>query len=78
MSTRCKCDGNLRRVVDLAGELILLADDGDAQRDDVGCGIVFGTVRDYAYKLRSMAQSEIEQHQKTGKLAIANGHPVEE
>ncbi|MBN1765045.1 MAG: hypothetical protein JW860_07300 [Sedimentisphaerales bacterium] len=46
--------------------MLNLADEGDADRDDIGCGILFGTLRDCAYKLRTLAQSEMMEHKKKG------------
>ena len=46
----------------LAAELVVLADSGDENRDDDGCGILFGVVRDSAYKIRKLAQRELVVH----------------
>ena len=56
-------DDYLRQVIDLSQEMIDLASAGDACRTDAGCGIVFGTLRDKAYKVRKLAQSELERHE---------------
>ncbi len=42
----------------LAAELLVLADSGDQNRDDDGCGILFGVIRDSAYKIRKLALRE--------------------
>jgi len=57
------CDTYLYETLDIAAHLLDLADRGDAQREDVRCGILFGTVRDAAYKIRSLAEAEIARHQ---------------
>jgi len=55
-------DDYLRRVIALSKEMIDLASAGDACRTDAGCGIVFGSLRDKAYKVRKLAQSELQRH----------------
>lgn len=44
----------------------MLANKGDLHRKDVGCGIIYGILRDYSYKLRSLAEEEIKKHYKKG------------
>ena len=46
------------KALDLARELIILADEGDASREDVGCGVLFGTLRDCGYKIRRTVKQE--------------------
>ena len=55
-------DENLQRALILSEQLLRLADDGDAHREDVGCGILYGVLRDSAYRIRSLAQGEISVH----------------
>lgn len=57
-----RLDKNLRRVIDLSYEMLEIADHGDKYRKDVGCGVVYGTLRDVAYKLRALAEKELELH----------------
>lgn len=56
------CQKYLQQAYDLAEKLLSLADEGDAARQDVGCGIVFGTMRDCGYKLQALVAKEIEAH----------------
>jgi len=37
-----KCDINIARTIDLANEMIKLAQDGYEHREDPGCGILYG------------------------------------
>ena len=60
------CDKNIQRTLDLAREMMALADQGDSDREDTGCGILYGVLRDAAYKLHRMAQEEKRQHQAKG------------
>jgi hypothetical protein len=56
------CDENIRRMLRLIEQMIQLADQGDADREDTGCGILYGVLRDSAYKLKRMAEEEKEKH----------------
>ena len=42
------------------------ADAGDEARADTSCGVLYGTLRDSAYKLRHLAEQEIEAHKESG------------
>lgn len=42
--------------------MIQLADQGDADREDIGCGILYGILRDSAYKLKRLAEEEKRKH----------------
>ena len=42
--------------------MIELADLGDGARKDVGCGVLYGLLRDSAYKIRKVAGQEKEDH----------------
>ena len=67
---------NLQRVVQLCHQMLDLANCGDKFRKDGGCGIVFGLLRDSAYKIRSLAENELQAHgaafEKT--MAAEHGH----
>ena len=60
------CDQNIQRTLQLTQEMIRLADQGDADREDTGCGILYGMLRDTAYKLWRMAEEEKTRHQEKG------------
>lgn len=60
------CNRNLRKALNLVDEMIDLADQGDADREDVGCGVLYGIIRDSAYKIQKMAQEEKRRHQEKG------------
>lgn len=53
---------NLLKVLRLTQEMIDLADTGDQFRDDYGCGVIYGTMRDSAYKLHRMVLEEQTNH----------------
>ncbi len=56
----------LRKTLKLTEMMAELADQGDAARKDVGCGVVFGLLRDAAYKIRKAAEQEKEDHIRKG------------
>ncbi len=64
------CDEILDRTLRLSDLMAETADLGDAAREDVGCGVLYGFLRDSAYKLRKMAEDEREAHvRKAGAAA---------
>jgi len=60
------CDNNLKKTIHLTDEMIELANLGDAEREDTGCGILYGVMRDAAYKIQKLAETEREKHIKKG------------
>ncbi len=60
------CNRNLRKTLILVEEMIALADQGDADREDVGCGVLYGIIRDSAYKIQKIAEEEKRRHQEKG------------
>ncbi len=46
--------------------MLKLADDGDTHREDIGCGILYGILRDAGYKIKKAAEEEREAHVKKG------------
>ncbi len=60
------CDRNIKSTLQLAAEMIKLANKGDVEREDNGCGIMYGILRDSAYKLKQLAEAEKEKHIKKG------------
>lgn len=60
------CDRNILKILNLTEEMIVLADQGDVDREDVGCGVLYGVLRDTAYKLKKMAEEEKRSHQLKG------------
>jgi hypothetical protein len=55
-------DQCLKKTLQLAERMLRLADNGDAVRDDSGCGVVYGVLRDSAYKLKQLAEAERQAH----------------
>ena len=61
-SSRDIADKNLKKIITLCYEMLELADHGDKFRSDDGCGVVYGSLRDVAYKIRQMAEQELSRH----------------
>ena len=57
---------NIQRIIEESSKLLQLADKGDGDRDDESCGVLYGIVRDSAYKMKSQAEQEREKHRKKG------------
>ena len=60
------CDENIKKTLELVENMLDLADEGDAVREDPGCGVLYGVLRDSAYKIRKLAETEREVHIKKG------------
>lgn len=60
------CDRNIKNTLQLTEEMIKLANKGDIDREDNGCGILYGVLRDYAYKLKQLAEDEKQNHIQKG------------
>ena len=60
------CDKHLKQTLLLVDQMIQLADQGDADREDTSCGILYGILRDSAYKLKRLAEEEKKRHQAKG------------
>jgi hypothetical protein len=60
------CDQNIQKTLLLADQMIDLADKGDQDREDAGCGIMYGILRDSGYKLKKVAEKEKKAHIRKG------------
>jgi len=61
------CNESLSNLLAEAEKLMRLADEGDMNREDDGCGVLYGMARDYANKLSSLAKQEIKKHKLSGR-----------
>lgn len=66
------CDRNIEKTLELAEEMIQLAHIGNDQREDAGCGVLYGTLLDAGFKLKKLASLEKEAHIKKGKWTNAS------
>ncbi len=60
------CNDILEQTLALAERMIEIADEGDGVREDDGCGILYGIVRDSAFKIKKAAQEEKAAHIRKG------------
>jgi len=60
------CNEHIRKTIKLTAEMIEISEKGDSDREDAGCGILYGVLRDSAYKIRKMAEDEKQKHIKKG------------
>jgi hypothetical protein len=61
------CNENLSKSLELSNQLLFLADNGDMEREDSGCGVIYGIMRDAGYRIKTEVAREIENHKKSGK-----------
>jgi hypothetical protein len=61
-----KCDKNVARTIELAKEMIKLAQTGYEQQEDSGCGVLYGILLDSGYRLLDLAQKEKHAHMQKG------------
>ncbi|MFH0882237.1 MAG: hypothetical protein V2A56_04555 [bacterium] len=57
-----KHNQNLLEVLRLTQTMLDLAERGDEERVDTGCGVLYGTLRDAAFKIRRLALDERDVH----------------
>jgi len=57
-----RCDQNILATLEVVNQMIKLAERGDADREDIGCGILYGVLLDSAYKIKRIAEEEKEAH----------------
>lgn len=69
------CSKHIHKALDLARELIILADEGEAEAQDDGCILFFGVLRDCAYRIRQQADHADPESvkQASGKTTPNNG-----
>ncbi len=60
------CDEAIKDTLKLVEEMLSLAERGDQVREDNSCGVLYGILRDSAFKIRKLAEAEKEAHIKKG------------
>ncbi|MBN1867756.1 hypothetical protein JW916_10730 [Candidatus Sumerlaeota bacterium] len=61
------CNRHLKETIAIADRLIELAEEGEVECRDNGCAVVYGVVRDCAYRIRTEAERERTAHQALGQ-----------
>lgn len=54
------------KTIELVDNMIALADEGDDVREDAGCGVLYGVLRDAAFRIKGLAEAEMAAHIKKG------------
>ena len=60
------CDESIKETIGLAEKMLEAADKGDAVREDNGCGVLYGILRDSAFKIKKLAETERDAHIRKG------------
>lgn len=61
-----RCNESIMKTFDLVNNMLSIADEGDAVREDVGCGVLYGVMRDAAFKIKRLAEAEKAAHEEKG------------
>lgn len=61
-----RCDKNIVETLKLVERMVELAQQGDMDREDVDCGVLFGVMLDSAFKIKKLAEEEKQSHIKKG------------
>ncbi len=67
-----QCNEYIKQALESSRKLIILADEGEAHSVDDGCAVLYGVVRDCAYKIRAEAEREKQVHIENGKWDTSN------
>lgn len=62
-----KCNEHILKALELSRQLFILSDEGEADATDNSCRVLYGIIRDAAYKIKNQAQKEREMHETLGK-----------
>ena len=60
------CDESIKETIRLAEKMLKAADKGDSVREDNGCGVLYGILRDSAFKIKKLAETERDAHIRKG------------
>lgn len=60
------CDERIKETLEVVQVMLDLADRGDAVREDSGCGVLYGVLRDSAFRIKQLAEAEKAVHIKKG------------
>ena len=60
------CDESIKKTIGLAEKMLKVADKGDGVREDNGCGVLYGVLRDCGFKIIKLAEAERDAHIRKG------------
>lgn len=58
-------EANVKRSLELAGQMLKLSEDGIAGCDDDGCLVLYGILQDCAYRIRESAKAALKVHERS-------------
>ena len=61
------CNRHLTEALEAVRNLIILADEGERDAEDDSCIVLYGVIRDTAYRIRHLAEKERDAHIAHGK-----------
>jgi len=61
-----QCDESIKETIGLVEKMLKAADKGDTVREDNGCGVLYGVLRDSAFKIKKLAEAEKDAHIRKG------------
>ncbi len=61
-----RCDQNIVKTLKLVERMVELAQQGDVDREDVNCGVLYGVILDSAFKIKKLAEEEKQSHIRKG------------
>ncbi|MBN2710994.1 MAG: hypothetical protein JXR97_00970 [Planctomycetes bacterium] len=62
-----RCRQHIAAALDFANKLTILADEGEASATDDSCVVLYGVIRDCAYRIRLHAEREKQRHIDSGE-----------
>ncbi|MFH2060222.1 MAG: hypothetical protein ABIJ59_15135 [Pseudomonadota bacterium] len=71
-----ECDINVDRTIEIAQQMIKLAQVGYEQRKDPSCGVLYGILLDSGYRLLNLAQKEKHAHMEKGWWNHSTNHSI--
>lgn len=60
------CNKSIQKTIEMTEAMLALADQGEAAREDNGCGVLYSVLRDSAYKIKRLAEVEKQAHIRKG------------
>ena len=61
-----RCSKHILRALELAEQLNQLSYEGEGRSEDDGCAVLYGVVRDCAWRIRAEAIRELKEHGAMG------------
>jgi hypothetical protein len=61
------CNRHLAEALEIVRGMIILADEGERDAEDDSCIVLYGVIRDCAYRIRHLAERERDTHVAQGK-----------